>query len=149
DGKWSRTKIGSGAPGEVKLGKLSKKVRALATVEPWHGNSVVVYREASGKGKEWTREVLDDTLTGGHALGWADFDGDGVDDVVAGWRDKQYGLALYRWAGGKWNKEPIETGAMAAEDLAVGDLNGDGRPDVVAAGRASSNVKIYWNDGKK
>lgn len=149
DGKWSRTKIGSGAPGEVKLGRLSKKVRALATVEPWHGNSVVVYREASGKGKEWTREVLDDTLTGGHALGWADFDGDGVDDVVAGWRDKQYGLALYRWAGGKWNKEPIETGAMAAEDLAVGDLNGDGRPDVVAAGRASSNVKIYWNDGKK
>ena len=24
----------------------------------------------------------------------------------------------------------------------------DSRPDIVAAGRASSNIKIYWNDGK-
>jgi len=147
-GKWTRTRIGSGSPGEIKLGKLAAKTRALATIEPWHGNSIAVYREGKKKNAEWTREVIEDKLTGGHAIGWADFDGDGVDDVVAGWRDKQYGLALYRLGkDGKWSKQPIETGAMAAEDLAVGDLNGDGRPDIVAAGRASSNVKIYWNAG--
>ena len=144
DGKWSRVKIGEGSPGEIKMGRLSRKQRALATIEPWHGNSVVIYRE-NAKGL-WARETIDDQLTGGHALGWADFDGDGVDDVVAGWRDKSYGLAVYLLRNGKWTKQPIETGAMAAEDLAVGDLNGDGKPDIVAAGRASSNVKIYWNE---
>jgi len=144
DGKWTRAKIGEGSPGEIKMGRLSLKQRALATIEPWHGNSVVIYRE-NAKGL-WTREPIDDQLTGGHALGWADFDGDGVDDVVAGWRDKSYGLAVYTLLNGKWTKQPIETGAMAAEDLVVGDLNGDGKPDIVAVGRASSNVKIYWNE---
>ena len=28
----------------------------------------------------------------------------------------------------------------------VGDFNGDGRPDIVASGRATRNIKIYWND---
>ncbi len=149
NGQWTRTKIGSGAPGEIKLGRLNPKTRAFATIEPWHGETVAVYREPRKKGAEWSREVVDASLTGGHALGWADFDGDGVDDIVAGWRDKQYGLALYQWREGRWNKQVIEAGGMAAEDLAVGDLNGDGRPDVVASGRASSNVKIYWNEGKK
>jgi hypothetical protein len=31
--------------------------------------------------------------------------------------------------------------------MAVGDLNGDGKPDLVAVGRATKNVKIYWNEG--
>ena len=36
---------------------------------------------------------------------------------------------------------------MAAEDLTLEDLNGDGRPEIIAAGRATHNVKIYWNEG--
>jgi hypothetical protein len=34
---------------------------------------------------------------------------------------------------------------MATEDLQVMDMNGDGKPDIVAAGRATKNLKIYWN----
>jgi hypothetical protein len=34
------------------------------------------------------------------------------------------------------------------EDATVGDLNGDGKPDIVAVGRATKNVRIYWNEGK-
>jgi hypothetical protein len=148
DGKWSRMKIGAGSPGEIKLGRIAKGTRAFATIEPWHGTSVAVYTEPSkGSSGDWNRTVIDDTLTGGHAIGWADFDRDGVDDIVAGWRDKQFGLALYQLRDGRWNKQVIEMGGMAAEDLAVGDLNGDGLPDVVASGRTSSNIKIYWNDG--
>ncbi len=35
---------------------------------------------------------------------------------------------------------------MDTEDLMVGDFNGDGRPDIVASGRATRNIKIYWNE---
>jgi hypothetical protein len=34
---------------------------------------------------------------------------------------------------------------MACEDALAADLNGDGRADIVAGGRATHNVKIYWN----
>jgi hypothetical protein len=42
----------------------------------------------------------------------------------------------------------IDESGMATEDLAIADLNGDKRPDIVAAGRATRNVRIYWNEGK-
>jgi hypothetical protein len=38
---------------------------------------------------------------------------------------------------------------VATEDLAAADLDGDGRVDVVAVGRATHNVRIYWNEGGK
>jgi hypothetical protein len=41
----------------------------------------------------------------------------------------------------------VDDGGMATEDLAVADLNGDKRPEIVAVGRATRNVKIYWNEG--
>ena len=41
--------------------------------------------------------------------------------------------------------DPDEKG-MATEDLVVADLNGDKQPDIVASGRATRNVKIYWNE---
>lgn len=145
---WNRTKIGSGAPGEIKLGNLGKRQRALATIEPWHGNSVVVYREPKGGKGEWAREVIDESLKQGHALGWADFDGDGIDDLIAGWRDKTPGVVMYKFpkkpGAGKPERVMIDDGGMAVEDLAVGDLNGDGCPEIAAAGRATSNVRIYW-----
>jgi hypothetical protein len=46
---------------------------------------------------------------------------------------------------GGWQKHVIDDKDMAAEDLAAADLNGDGRIDIVAVGRATHNVRIYWN----
>ena len=82
---WLRTLIGEGAPGEIKLGRVSGR-RMLATVEPWHGKSVVIYAEQPGV---WARTVIESEITGGHALGWADFDGDGNDELAVGWRDRE------------------------------------------------------------
>jgi hypothetical protein len=39
----------------------------------------------------------------------------------------------------------VDAGGMATEDLLVGDFDQDGRPDIVAAGRATRNIRIYWN----
>src|SRR5215471_13760635 len=70
DGKWTRQKIGEGSPGEIKMGRIGSK-RRLATVEPWHGNSIVIYEEPhSGS---WPRQVIERNLAGTHAIGWGDF----------------------------------------------------------------------------
>jgi hypothetical protein len=144
DGQWSRAQIGEGAPGEVKLGRVQGG-RLLATVEPWHGTSLVVYAEAPAV---WTRNVIEAALAEGHALGWADFDGDGDDELAAGWRGAPSpGLALYDVdrAGRLLRKTVVDAGGMATEDLIVGDFDRDRRPDIVAAGRSTRNIKIYWN----
>ena len=146
-GTWSRTLIGEGAPGEIKLGRVGGR-RALATVEPWHGKSVVVYVEGQAAGGVWARTVIESGIAGGHALGWADFDRDGTDDLAVGWRDGNPGLAVYSVDsnGALRGKVMVDDGGMATEDLAVADLNGDQKPDIVASGRATRNVKIYWNE---
>lgn len=144
DGKWTKTLIGEGSPGEIKLGRVGGR-RMLATVEPWHGRSVVIYAEAPGM---WARTVIESEIAGGHALGWADFDGDGNDELAVGWRDKPPGVAIYAVdrQGALQSKTMIDDGGMAAEDLVVADLNADQKPDIVASGRATRNVKIYWNE---
>jgi hypothetical protein len=91
--------------------------------------------------------VIETGLEQAHALGWADFDGDGSDELAAGWRGKPWGLALYKRTGSSWTKRPLDDG-IAVEDLAVADLNGDGRPEIIAGGRATQNIRIYWNESK-
>ena len=144
DATWGRTLIGEGTPGEIKMGRVGGR-RLLATIEPWHGKSVVIYGEQPGT---WARTVIDSELTGGHALGWADFDGDGDEELAAGWRDQKPGLAIYSIDkdGTLRGKMMVDEGGMATEDLAIADLNADKKPDIVASGRATRNVKIYWNE---
>jgi hypothetical protein len=147
NGTWSRTLLGEGAPGEVKLGRVGGR-RLLATVEPWHGAGIVVYAEKAGP---WARTTIESALSEGHALGWADFDGDGHDELATGWRGRpKPGLAIYAVdrEGALKSKTIVDDGGMATEDLIVGDFNGDKLPDIVASGRSTRNVKIYWNETK-
>ena len=149
DGTWSHAVIGEGAPGEVKLGRVGGR-RMLATVEPWHGAGVAIYAEKPGA-PMWAKTTIESALSEGHALGWADFDGDGSEELAVGWRargEASRGLAVYfvDREGALKTKQPIDTTGMDTEDLIVGDFNGDKKPDIVASGRATRNVKIYWNE---
>lgn len=142
EGSWSKRLLAEAAPGEVALGRVGKR-RVFATVEPWHGTSFVTYVES---GESWKRTVVDDTITGGHAIAFADFDGDGDDELVGGWRDRQFGLARYALAadGRVASRQLIDDG-VAVEDLVTGDLDADGRPDIVAGGRKTGNIRLYIN----
>lgn len=149
EGTWTRRKVGEGAPGEIKAGQVAAR-RVLATIEPWHGHSVVLYLEpeAGAAGDTlWPRVVIDDQLAGGHALAWADMDGDGDDELVAGWRDKTGGVVVFDVTrdGTVRSRTPVDVDGMATEDLVTHDLDGDGRPEIVASGRRTANVVIYWN----
>jgi hypothetical protein len=142
--RWSHRQIAEGTPGEIKLGRTSN-ARYLATIEPWHGNSLVLYEQTPVRGALWKRKVIDTSLNGAHAVGWGDFDGDGSEEIAVGWRTKPFGLAYYqRQADGEWKKTMIDD-AMAAEDLTIADLDGDGKPEIIAVGRATENIRIYWN----
>lgn len=160
-GAWKKELIGAGTPGEIKVGLVNRQ-RVIATVDPWHGNAFRVYEEPrppftpqegppkdrAEAGKPYPSRVLDEAIASGHALGWADFDGDGSEELAAGWREKGGGVAIYkRLRSGEWTKAAmVDAKNMACEDLAIADLNGDGRPEIIGGGRATRNVIIYWNE---
>ncbi|GMU93813.1 MAG: hypothetical protein AMXMBFR4_28710 [Candidatus Hydrogenedentota bacterium] len=133
---------------EVGLGILkSEDTRFIATIEPWHGNQVVVYTPADSPSNPWTRDVVDDTFNDGHGLVVADLDGDGNDEIIAGYRGKPYGLFVYRLdaAAKKWERTPLDESGIGVAGLFIADLNADTRPDIVAVGTATDNVVWYEN----
>lgn len=145
------TGLVSGA-GEVRIGKAAPNNNFIATIEPMHGDKVVVYPQDDPT----KRIVIDDNVKEGHALAAADFLGAGSDQIVAGWRipnkDNTVGIKLYTKkdaSGTQWESQWIDQNEMACEDIQVMDMNKDGKPDIVASGRSTHNLKIYWNTSGK
>jgi hypothetical protein len=161
--KWEGRQLAGNEPGEeafigageVRAGRLPGGERFIATIEPMHGNQVVIYTAPSPSDQRqfWKRNVLDESLVDGHALACGDFLGVGSDQLLAGWRamnrpGAKVGVRLYiplDEQGKDWKPVLIDDNTMACEDLAIADLDGDGKLDFVAAGRATRNVKIYFN----
>lgn len=150
--RWTRTLITKGDPAarpkggssDVTAGRLAGE-RFLATIEPWHGNEVVVYREQQGG---WPRHVVDDTLVDAHTIVTGDFDRDRQDEIVVGERRGRRSLYMYRLTDpgrDSWARQVIDDGGMAGAGCAVADMNADGRPDVACIGTATANLKWYEN----
>jgi hypothetical protein len=123
------------------VGKLGRE-RFMAVIEPWHGNEVAIYRRETN---EWQRNVIDSSLAEGHTILTVDLDGDGKDEVVAGYRGNGRSVNLYRSSGVGWSKQVLDEGGMAASSCAAADLNGDRRPDLVCIGSGTANLKWYEN----
>ncbi len=145
---WSRTEITKGDPSpcpkcgssDVALGYLGNR-KFLAAIEPWHGNQVAIY---SLEGSAWDRKVIDDSLIDGHTIVAADFDGDGRDEVVVGFRQGAKSVFLYRAnPAGSWTKQVLDAGGMPGATCVAADLNADGAPDLVCIGGTS--LKWYEN----
>ncbi|MEO6785299.1 MAG: VCBS repeat-containing protein [Chthoniobacteraceae bacterium] len=141
--------------GELRAGWLAGNKLFLATIEPMHGNELVIYPKTNlEKGMPGPpRIVLDSTLEDGHALACGDVLGLGRDQIVVGWRamnkkGAKVGIKMFvpDEQGEKWTPYLIDDNTMACEDLVLADLDGDGKLDIVAAGRGTKNVKIYWNE---
>src|SRR5262249_49760322 len=97
-GHWTRTQLGSGnqesrpfkGSSEVKVGRLRQDAPYIATIEPWHGYQVVVYTPPSSsaarpaipaEGQLWSRQVIAEPISWGHAVWCADLDDDGDEEL--------------------------------------------------------------------
>jgi hypothetical protein len=134
--------------GEVRTGNRANKQAFVAGIEPMHGNLLSVYPLTNPA----SRLVLYEEMNQGHGLACSDFMQLGDNQIVVGWRnpDKQnkVGVKLFvaqNASGSAWKDYWIDENTMACEDLQVADLNGDGKTDIIAAGRATKNLKVYWN----
>ncbi|MBI1899943.1 MAG: VCBS repeat-containing protein [Planctomycetia bacterium] len=164
DGKWRRELIGAGnqetkpsrGASELKVGRFAGGAKYIATIEPWHGHQVVNYvfdPPFVGRKQQWNRHVIDEQLKWGHAVWCANLDGDKDEELVIGVRDNRddttlCGVRIYDpqdASGRNWERTLLDAGGVAVEDLAADDLDGDGQTDIVAVGRATHNVRIYWN----
>jgi hypothetical protein len=163
EGNQANPKSNRGAS-EVKMGQLltKKSGPCVATIEPWHGNEVVVYTRPADKRELWDRHVIDEQLRWGHAVWFADLDGDMSDELIIGVRDdpnpkagdkhkERRGVRIYKCTdgrGAKWERMLLDEGGVGVEDLCAEDLNGDGKIDIIAVGRQTMNCRIYWNEGR-
>ena len=150
NGRWRRTELAKGSPApwpksgssDVAVGRLGRR-RFLCAIEPWHANQVAVYIE---DGAAWSRHVIENSFVDGHALVAADLDGDGRDEIVAGYRGGGRSVFLYSAEderGVRWRRQPLDEGGMGAASCAVADLDGDGRPDLACID--STKLKWYQN----
>jgi hypothetical protein len=148
---WGVLSTIQGAPGdppkrgssEVHLGKLKDGRFFVATIEPWHGTEVVVYLGLQRRRLRFgPRTVLDTSLKDGHALWVADVDGDGDDEIFAGYRGAGTSVLAFDFEGKAWTRTVLDD-AIAAQDLRGGDLDGDDTPDIVAIGGQTHNIIWY------
>ncbi len=151
----AKTRIGEGLQGserpnigssEVGVGSVPGGGRFVATIEPWHGNQVVVYQ---GSEFPWNRIEIDDSIARGHGLITADLDNDGVDEIIAGGSSEPRQLAIYQYddRAERWRREDLDAG-VAVSGLAAADMDGDGDIDLAAIGSSTSNVVVYLNLGR-
>ena len=149
---WTRTELSKGDPSpcpkcgssDIAIGYLGRdklaKDKFLAAIEPWHGNQVAIY---TLHGKTWERTQIDDSLTDGHTILTADLDGDGRDEVIAGFRQGSKSVFVYHETKNGWEKQILDNGGMGAASCAAADLNHDGAVDLVCIG--STTLKWYEN----
>ncbi len=133
----------------------SNGTRIVASIEPWHGNEVVVYTESGG---EWRRRVIFDEVTSGHEIAVLDLNGDGRADIVANDNslsspdnpDASPGVHVFFSpedpSTGEWTYSRIES-ETAMNSCVGGDMNLDGRPDLVCTGRGGV-IRWYENLGR-
>ncbi len=111
----------------------------------------------------WTEHLIDDSFSQIHTLTWADIDGDGKGELLAGKRVRGHGgqdpgadegACLYSF---HWNPEaeefvrctisPPGDGVGTGMQIRVGDLNEDGHADIAVAGKTGTWLLLNEGNG--
>ena len=152
DGSWKRLELTAGSPaawpnggaGEIAAGKIAGK-QFFVTIEPFHGNMVVVYTQDSTN--QYQRHVIDSSLANGHTLTLVDVDGDGIPEIVAAGNGSRADLFFFKAedaTGQHWQRMLMDND-MAPSSCVAADIKGKGRKsDIVCIdGKPPNYLKWY------
>ncbi|MEK7415689.1 MAG: VCBS repeat-containing protein [Planctomycetota bacterium] len=127
-----------------------------------HGFGLDWYEQRrDGDTVRWIRHPIDPFCGQYHDLVWADIDGDGKPELIAGKRYRAHngyeagdndepGIYYFKWTGEGFAKQviahgPFGVGKGCGIHMALADLRGNGRLDVIAPGK--DGLAIFWNEG--
>lgn len=115
--------------------------------------SLVTTLHSAGADPPWNRHAIDNEFRGADGVRLADFNLDGLPDVVTGWEESGL-VRLYLNPGPKHSKSPWPTATIAQakspEDAVPIDVDGDGLLDVVSCHEGKQRqLLVHWNDTGK
>ncbi|MCM8768658.1 MAG: VCBS repeat-containing protein [Candidatus Omnitrophica bacterium] len=115
----------------------------------------------NGSRRFWKPHPIDPFNAQYHDLAWADIDGDGQGELIAGKRHRahcgkdpgefdDYGIYYFKWTGESFSKQVICYGKMGETkgcgiQMALADLRGIGRLDLIAPGK--DGLYVFFNEG--
>eukprot|EP00897_Mesotaenium_endlicherianum_P007683 jgi/Mesen1/6943/ME000036S06271 len=182
-GAWAYTNLGTGEVGEVERNQTEffgsgdvdvlklggDPFAAIATLEPFHGNTVAVYSRGDDGGLAgevvWERDILDvfkdpdgQGEGPGHHVKAADFDGDGDDEFLVAFRGPfpWQGVFYYKHVPTPYGPGFIKTrvSSASAGRIVVADFDNDGRLDFATTGyyvpryflSEDPSTLVFYND---
>jgi len=111
-------------------------------------NTIAWWRNAGGKGTNWTLQVIDNTFTGAQSVITADIDGDGDPDVIAA---ANFIPGKITWwenldsEGGAWTARVVSTSFSGAYAVHASDIDADGDIDILAAALTADDITWFEN----
>lgn len=108
----------------------------------------VLGQEPNSLDRFWTKHIIDSSSRGADGVKLADFNGDGLTDIVTGWEEGGV-TKMYRHPGYKRVKAPwpavVVGRTPSVEDAVFVDLNHDGALDIVSCceGRTRT-LLVHW-----
>jgi FG-GAP-like repeat/Protein of unknown function, DUF417 len=121
----------------------------IAQVLPGDGSELATLKISLGNASGGFRSLSSAPVLGRtpKAIAAADFNGDGIPDLVVG--DDDGSLKLFLGDGtGNFAPAPDVARLDSVVSIAVADFNGDGRPDVAVSDWRAGSVSILLGDGK-
>lgn len=130
-------------PADALLRELDGRAGADLLVANWYSADLSLFSSEAG-GRFGAAVSIPIPGSGPiYGVGAGDFDGDGVDEIVATDLAGRVHV-LVRNTPTKWRREhSLDAAGRGTRDVAVGDLNADGYLDLVTADQASDSLSIW------
>jgi len=113
------------------------------------GNSVAWWKNEGGDPIQWTRQVIDAGLPNAHAVDVADFNQDGLNDILATSSGSNQ-LTWYESDGSNpvnWTKRSVDNNFPNSQTAMAVDIDEDGLTDVVAGSSSGDEIAWWRNKG--